>query len=87
MRRWRFSKLGASTSLKECERAMRGGGPGGAMLLLLLFRAARCERTFQMTQKRRTQCRSMGQLACKGAPTGRGLWVILGIKAIQEPEL
>lgn len=65
---------------------MRGGGAAvecdGAMLPLL-FKAARCERTLQTTHtKRRTQCRSMGQSACKGAPTGRGV----GIRAIQEPQ-
>lgn len=69
---------------------MRGGGAAvgcGVAMLPLLFRAARCERTLHT--KRRTQCRSMGQSACKGAPTGRGLWGFswgLGIKAIEEPE-
>lgn len=47
--RWRFSKLGVSSSLKECDRDTSGGADveemGGATLLLL-FRAARWERTF-----------------------------------------
>lgn len=76
MRRCRFSKLRVSGSLKECERDMGGGGAaagGGVAMLPLLFKAARCERTLQTThKKRRTQCRSMGQSACRG-PTGRGI--------------
>lgn len=53
-RRWRLSKLGTSASLKECERDMRGGGAAAecdVAMLPLLFRAARCERTLQTTQK------------------------------------
>lgn len=39
---------------------MSGGGAAGAMLLLLLFRAARCERTFQTTHTHKKEEHSAG---------------------------
>lgn len=57
--RWRFSKLGVSCSLKDCDRDTGGGAEGAT--LLLLFRAARWERTFQTTRAQR----AAGQCACR----------------------
>lgn len=44
---WWFSKLGVSGSVKECDRDMTGGvDEFGEVTLMLLLRAATCERTF-----------------------------------------
>lgn len=43
---WWFSKLGVSASVKECDRDMTGGlDEFGEVTLMLLLRAATCERT------------------------------------------
>lgn len=64
--RWRFSKLGVSGSVKECDRDTTGGVTVefDEATLLLLFKAARWERTLRTTQNR-TQWGSAGQSACR----------------------
>lgn len=58
--------------------------------LPLLFKAARCERTFQTTTTKKEQCRRMGQSACKGtrAQQQRLLCIFRGFQtgAMQEPK-
>lgn len=65
-----------SGSLKECERDMGGGGTAvgcGVAMLLLLFKAARCERTLQTTHKKKNTVQEHGSVCMQERANRQGL--------------
>lgn len=92
LRRWRFSKLEASGSLKECDRGTMGGVVAEVLdeaMLPLLFKAARWERTLQTTKQNTLGEDGSVCMQCTWARTGVSGYLSLGvfqIGAIREPK-